>query len=536
MLRSTTRLDAGINISEGTWGGHLIERCDVFDTVLETSDHGSFNSWGRDRYWRSDASKISQAAVDKDPKLPFLDAMKTTIIRDSRWRCDHGWDIDLDDGSTNYDIYNNVLLNRGLKLREGFRRHAYNNVMPVGWFHPHVWFQSSNDRVYSNIFSKRHAPARMTKPYTDGETMVDRNLFTTDDPKILSFSARLGWDENSILGDPMYVDPENGDFRVKDGSPALKIGFKNFPMDQFGVKKPSLKAIARTPEIPDLDVNKDVKQRRAPPLEAERFVVWQGAQLKDLGAEDFSAYGSNKDDGGVAIVKVFKDSAASAGLREGDLIQAVNGKLVANIKQLLTAVRSPGKTPIELTVLRDQKPVKISLQPTTEVVTELSKTADGFTNLSPPAKSKFKLTTNNETSKEPLSSLTDGKLATNFGPVFANGIVDGMYKMDLGAVKPVSAIRSWSFQQKGSRGVQKLTIFASDSDKDPGWNPKKYTPVGTIETDAAKKGFTAASLQSTNGKAIGNYRWIIWAVSPISEARGGENTTFQELGVSIPND
>ena len=43
---------AGINIGDGTFGGHVIEYCDVFNTVLETGDHGSFNSWGRDRYWR----------------------------------------------------------------------------------------------------------------------------------------------------------------------------------------------------------------------------------------------------------------------------------------------------------------------------------------------------------------------------------------------------------------------------------------------------------------------------------------------------
>ena len=42
---------AGINIGDGCWGGHVIEFCDVFDTVKETGDHGSFNSWGRDRYW-----------------------------------------------------------------------------------------------------------------------------------------------------------------------------------------------------------------------------------------------------------------------------------------------------------------------------------------------------------------------------------------------------------------------------------------------------------------------------------------------------
>lgn len=37
---------AGINVSDGTWGGHVIEFNDVFETVKETGDHGSFNSWG----------------------------------------------------------------------------------------------------------------------------------------------------------------------------------------------------------------------------------------------------------------------------------------------------------------------------------------------------------------------------------------------------------------------------------------------------------------------------------------------------------
>ena len=62
-----------------------------------------------------------------------------------------------------------------------------------------------------------------------------------------NLTNKFGWDEDSIVADPLFVDPAKGDFRVKDGSPALKLGFKNFPMDQFGVKKPSLKAIARTP-------------------------------------------------------------------------------------------------------------------------------------------------------------------------------------------------------------------------------------------------------------------------------------------------
>ena len=527
---------AGINISEGTWGGHLIERCDVFDTVLETHDHGSFNSWGRDRYWRRDKENSSQIAVDKDPELPFLDAMKTTVIRDSRWRCDHGWDIDLDDGSTNYDIYNNLLLNKGLKLREGFRRHVYNNVMPIGWFHPHVWYQGSNDRVHGNIFSQRHSPARMKTKYTREQTMVDRNLFTANDPNILSFSKRLGWDANSILGDAMYVDPDSGDFRVKDDSPALPLGFKNFPMDQFGVKKASLKAIARTPVIPDLKTNTSQPTRKQPPLEPEVYTAWQGTLLQDLKGEEFSAFGASKDEGGIALEKVAEGSAAAkGGLLVGDLIQGVNGKPVSNIKQFLQAIRKSADKPSALTlkVLRNQQPSEVSILPSTVMMIESAKSPDGFKNLTPPNASRYKITTSRKTGNQPVESLTDGKLAANFGPVFSNGTADGAYKMDLGSVKPITAISSWSFRKGSKRGNQNLTVFVSNADKDPGWDLDKLTPIGSIVTGATDMDYTAGSLQASEGQVIGNFRWIVWAAYPVSNSGGGENTAFQELGVSI---
>ncbi|MCH5715032.1 hypothetical protein [Niabella hibiscisoli] len=98
---------AGINIGDGCFGGHLIENNDVFNTVLETGDHGSFNSWGRDRFWAAGRSYMD-SLVAVHPELILLDARKTTVIRNNRWRCDHGWDVDLDDGSSNYHIYNNL--------------------------------------------------------------------------------------------------------------------------------------------------------------------------------------------------------------------------------------------------------------------------------------------------------------------------------------------------------------------------------------------------------------------------------------------
>src|SRR5258706_507990 len=120
---------AGINIGDGCWGGHVIEFCDVFDTVKETGDHGSFNSWGRDRYWGLKDIDLNTITTGPNRNLPLADVIEPNILRNNRLRCDHGWDIDLDDGSSNYHLYNNLALNGGIKLREGFFRTAENNIM-----------------------------------------------------------------------------------------------------------------------------------------------------------------------------------------------------------------------------------------------------------------------------------------------------------------------------------------------------------------------------------------------------------------------
>ena len=348
---------SGINIGDGAWGGHLIDRCDVFDTVLETHDHGSFNSWGRDRFWHSDRAE-SQRVIDKDPTLPFLDAMHTTTIRNSRWRCDHGWDIDLDDGSSNYDIYNNLMLGKGLKLREGFRRHAWNNIVAHGGLHPHVWYNRSNDAVHHNIFAVAHRPARMRRAYTD-QVEVDHNFFSSDKAATKKTSDRLGWDQNSGFGDPLFVDPANGDFRVKEGSPALKTGFENFPMNEFGVKKQSLRAIARTPDLTAPGTKKEPAKQTAPAT-----ATWMEASLKDLSEEQFSAYGVSKQDGGIALTTVPEGStAAKAGLQKGDLIQGVNGQSVSHLEQLANVLkRIKTKTgQLKLKVIRNQQAIESSV-------------------------------------------------------------------------------------------------------------------------------------------------------------------------------
>jgi hypothetical protein len=350
---------AGINIGDGTWGGHLIERCDVFNTVLETSDHGSFNSWGRDRFWlpKSGAPQVIEE-VRKNPKLPFLDAMETNVIRDSRWRCDHGWDVDLDDGSSNYLIENNLMLNRGLKLREGYRRVVVNNIMVNNTLHLHVWYPNSQDVFKRNIVMQAYRPVWMEDNW-DGE--IDNNWFTTSDADRLKF-AQYGADANSVVGDPQFVDPATGDFTVQNTELASKIGFENFPMDQFGVKKASLREIARTPIMPEVKIDTGTGKTSAE--SAGETAQWSGATLSEPKGDALSAYGASFEVGGIAVDTLKADSplAGEGGLQKGDLIQVVNGQKVSTIADLRRIVKATEDEVLDLVILRSQSPVQLKLR------------------------------------------------------------------------------------------------------------------------------------------------------------------------------
>jgi hypothetical protein len=302
---------AGINIGDGTWGGHLIENCDVFDTVLETGDHGSFNSWGRDRFWHPNRGWTDDLIEDQ-PHFMLLDAIKPTIIRDSRWRCDHGWDIDLDDGSTNYVLENNLCLNGGIKLREGYRRIVRNNITVGNGFHPHVWYKNSQDLVTNNIWGSRHKDIRMGGwgsffgyNFYDLAAWPDRDVERSE----------LG----SMFGDPQFTAAETGDYTPRVTSPVYSLGFKAFPMDRFGVQYPPLKQMARTPELPVY-----YPQGRAPEGEAVR-VGWRGGIIKSMGGiDESSAYGAEPNKGVIVLDAPAGSLLYSIGLRAGDVILTLN--------------------------------------------------------------------------------------------------------------------------------------------------------------------------------------------------------------------
>jgi hypothetical protein len=249
---------AGICINDGTWGGHIIEYCDIWETVRETGEHGPFNSWGRERQWKGSRGSDEQFLKE----LTKLDAIDNVIVRNNRianYRKSisaGNWTIDLDDGSSYFEIYNNLNLGSTIKLRDGMARKVYNNItvsaVPLGW---HVWPKESEDEIYKNIFvisgavpGKEEATKNFIRPValpseTKWSTNYDFNLYwNINHPSDFLVTENLGMEEwkqegydlNGVVADPLFVDPENGNYQVKENSPALKLGFMNFSMDEFG--------------------------------------------------------------------------------------------------------------------------------------------------------------------------------------------------------------------------------------------------------------------------------------------------------------
>ena len=257
---------AAICINDPFWGGHVVEYNDIHDTVLETSDHGPFNSWGRGRVWcvrhahgLGDPDRIAHEPGDVKTSVKFTNIVRNNRFRDKSKKALGEYPnlgIDMDDGSANFHVYNNLCIGVGVQNRDGSYRLIENNIFinPQDGISYHVGHVNNQDRFVRNIVvvhSKlpnydNHSGHfyQMLYPPDKGQwiTQVDNNVLYHDTAPIvatkdLSFYEwqEHGLDRNSVVGDPMFVDPAGGDYRVQPESPALRLGFKNFEMDHFGL-------------------------------------------------------------------------------------------------------------------------------------------------------------------------------------------------------------------------------------------------------------------------------------------------------------
>ena len=348
---------AGINISEGCFGGHTIENCDVFDTVRETGDHGSFNSWGRDRFWELGGVDADNLESQGLAHLPYLDAVDTTVIRHNRMRCDWGWDIDLDDGSSNYEIHDNLCLNGGIKLREGFGRKVYNNITVNNGLHAHAWYGGSADRVWGNIFFAPYSIYKM--PEVWGSRIDGNILYCEESGPAEALAAVSGQDSGSVAADCRFRDPAHGDYTV--GEPAvLAMGFRNFSMTDFGVVSPWLRTLAKSPALPAAVAFVASEKENA------RIYSAGGAAFREIESmEEASAYGACSTDGvrvdGLLVCRLEPScELTSRGLKAGDILLEINGRLLRSVEDLKDFAAILGDPAgADLKILRAQIEMKI---------------------------------------------------------------------------------------------------------------------------------------------------------------------------------
>ncbi|MBP1656927.1 MAG: hypothetical protein H6Q31_1528 [Bacteroidetes bacterium] len=167
--------------------------------------------------------------------------IRRNVFHDIAARVYGGWGIYFDEGSTGAVAEENLVYRT---LHGGFHQHYgknnifRNNILAFGEEYqirrdrvePHTSFAFERNIVYWNGGRLFYGNLR------DGDFVFDRNLywptrgeFRADSLTFAQWQA-LGFDTHSVVADPLFVDPENNDFRLKDGSPALALGFKPFDL------------------------------------------------------------------------------------------------------------------------------------------------------------------------------------------------------------------------------------------------------------------------------------------------------------------
>jgi parallel beta-helix repeat protein len=194
--------------------------------------------------------------------------IRNNLIHDVDANTYGGWGIYMDEGSSHILIENNVVYNTKFgpfNIHYSKEVTVRNNIFALGrlqqlyrehWNEPHksVYFEQNIIYWKTGVLLERNwqdkpyqfylkANGKPTSREMNETFDMDYNLWFNPEKKLeeVDFNGKTwkewnatGKDAHSLYADPLFVDPENYDFRLKENSPAFKLGFKNIDMSTVG--------------------------------------------------------------------------------------------------------------------------------------------------------------------------------------------------------------------------------------------------------------------------------------------------------------
>ena len=231
----------------GVWIGHS-----PFNEVSHTRIHDFYSTgisvgwtWGykpslahNNRIEDNQIFKIGQGVLSDVAGIYTLgvspgSTVQHNLIHDVQAYSNGGRGIDLDEGSSSILVRDNIVYNtshEAFMLDSGRDNEVVNNIFAL----------SRNDLIGAykktdglsllferNILYWTHG--RLMREPWQAQSRIDHNLLWNPNGDIPEFG------EDSVIADPLFVSPDTGDFRLKEDSPAVRIGFKPISMDGMGL-------------------------------------------------------------------------------------------------------------------------------------------------------------------------------------------------------------------------------------------------------------------------------------------------------------
>lgn len=265
-----------VNFGNCGFGRNIVEYNELRHAAMETRDTASVNCWMEEQKGKKWARGIERSGHVIRYNI-IADVQGCSV--DSGGRFVFGnpdvSGVYLDDWTGNCFVYGNIFVRiagAAVFLRAENNIIENNIMVDCGSMYRHDAFGPPlNSRVYHNIYSYSTPTTRMWKLksarpllyalYCHDDAwiqLMDNNLFfnngggrdaiillgqPSDDDGLpvrtisLAEWREMGHDEQSIVADPLFANAAKDDYRLKRGSPALKLGFQPIDISEIGMRR-----------------------------------------------------------------------------------------------------------------------------------------------------------------------------------------------------------------------------------------------------------------------------------------------------------